>query len=514
MSVTVSWSTETFLFEFGVAIGIQKEFSRTNDYSIINEKHTISVRGQIIASGADADARYKNLALQAYSYAQKIAGGGNRTSTAQMGTLSISGGTGPILEYEDVALQSVDISPPSDDTAGIQYQDVSLTFETFITPSDPASVYKLRSATETLDIKREEDSFSYLNHNIDTETSPYFAYTITHTISAEGIINHKDSREAFEEAYNYVESKKKDSLAVSDKDVFNRNLFSTVNQRTLGVSGQPSIVVDDGQINQYSEYNKVRTCSSDVVGGSYSITTIFFLSRENSLIDITGNYNRDESGESSISVEGTIKGLSTLNPTAVQHDKIAQARITYVNIAGDLGPSSKIYKFALDIYGRYQIDKSGVALRDKPLNYSFGENKGAGTISFNVSYKVAPSALVALLTGITGALVATATITDKNRFMAGYDENVIVTIPIIGRSAGPILQNMSTTNERTRTALIDVTLEQKYRTPINDLVRSQTLAQVASYAPSGARVYIRQFNENWDWTAGKYQGTLEWVYEP
>lgn len=513
MAVTVSWSTENFVFEFGVAIGIQKEFSRSNDLSIINEKHSISVRGQIIASGATPEERYENLILQTLSYAQKIAGGSTRSSTAQMGTLVISGDGGELLRYDDVALQSVDVSEPSDDTAGIQYQDVSLVFETYMTPSDPASVHKLRSASETLDIKKEEDSFAYLGNNIDTENSPYHAYTVTHTISAEGLINNKDSREAFEEAFNYVNEKKKDSLDVSNADPFQRSLFSTINQRTLAVSNNTSIVVDETQINQYGQYNKIRTASSDIFGGSYSITTTFFLSREESLIDITGNYNRDESGDASVSVEGTVRGLSSLNPTATQHDKIIQARKTYVNITGDLGPTSKIYKFAKDIFDRYQLNSTCLALRDKALNYSFGENKNAGTVVFNVSYKVVPTQLNVLLQGITGAMVATASISDNNRSGAGFDVQTVVIIPIIGRSAGPIKQDMNTTKERTRTAVIDVTIDPCYRSPDNSLLRSQALLSVSSYAPSGASVYINNFTENWEWTAGKYQGTLEWIYE-
>lgn len=514
MPVTVSWATEVFTFEFGVAVGIQKEFTRSNDYSIINEKHVISVRGQIVASGATAEDRYANLMLQTLSYAQKVAGGSNRTSTAQMGLLVIEGDSGELLRYDDAALQSVEISEPSEETAGIHYQDVSLSFETFMTPSDPASVRKLRSASETIEIKREEDSLSFLGHNIQSETSPYYAYTITHTLSAEGLINNKDSREAFEEAYNYVNAKKKDSLGVSDEDVFDRALFSIVNQKTLGINSESSIVVDDVQFQQYKEYNKTRTCSSDIVAGSYSITTTFFMSREDSLIDITGSYNRDETGESSISIEGTIRGLSTLSPTAVRHDKITQARTTYASIAGDLGPSSRIYQYAADIYDKYQLDKVGVALRDKALNYSFGENKAAGTIVFNVSYKVSPEAMIALLTGITGALVASATITDNNRFNAGHDVDTIVIVPIPGRTAGPIIQDMNTTKERTRSAIVDVTLEAKYRTPVNSLVRSQVLAQVASYAPTASTIYTNNFTESWEWTGGKYQATLEWVYKP
>lgn len=513
MSVTVSWSTETFTFEFGVAVGIQKEFSRLNDSSIVNEKHTISVRGQIIASGATAADRYENLMLQSLSYAQKIAGGSTRSSTAQMGTLVIAGDAGELLRYDDVMLQGVDVAEPSDDTAGIHYQDVSLTFETYMTPADPASVYKLSSATETLDIKKEDDSFSFLGHNIHTENSPYHAYTITHTVSAEGILNNKDSREAFEEAFNYVNSHKKDSLSVSNTDVFDRSLFSSINQKSLAVGASNSIVVDDSQIAMYGEYNKIRTASADVVGGSYSLTTVFFLSREESLIDITGSYNRDEYGDASVSVEGTIRGLSSLGPISPQHNKIEQARKTYTNIAGDLGASSKIYLFANDIFGRYNLTPSCLELRNKALNYSFGENKGAGTIAFNVSYKVVPTVLNVLLQGITGSMVATATISDSNRKNAGYDMATTVVIPIIGRAAGPIIQNMSTTKERTRTAMIDVTIEPCYRSPDNSTVRQQTLAAVAQYAPSGTNVYINNFTESWEWTNGKYQGTLEWIYE-
>lgn len=513
MAVTISWSTETFVFEFGVAVGIQKEFSRMGDLSIINEKHSISIRGQIIASGNTSQDRYKDLMTKSLSYAQKIAGGATRKSTTQMGTLVISGTGGELLRYDDALLQNIEVSQPSDDTAGIQYQDVSLSFETYMTPSDPASIYKLRSATENLEIKKEEDSFSYLGHNIHSENSPYYAYTITHTVSAEGIINNKDEREAFEEAFNYVNSKKRNSLSISDKDVFDRSLFTNINQKTLSVGSNSSIAVDESQINQYGEYNKIRTASADVIGGSYSITTVFFLSREESLIDITGNYNKDESGESSVTVDGTIRGLSSLDPLSTQHNKIEQARKTYINITGDLGSSSKIYQFANDIFNRYHLNNTCLALRNKSLNYSFGENKTAGTITFSVVYKVVPNIVNALLEGIAGSIVATATISDTNRVGAGFDMDTIVIIPVIGRTAGPIIQNMNTTKERTRTAVIDVTIEACHRSPNNATVRQQSLAAIAAYAPSGSNVYVNNFTESWDWISGKYQGTLEWVYE-
>jgi len=510
MSVIIGWGTESFSFEFGVAIGIQKDFTRADDGSIFSEKHVITVKGSIVASGATPEDRYEDLMDKAQAYAQRVHGG-NREATLQMGALSIGG----LIVYDNVSLQSINVSEPSEDTAAIHYQDVSLVFETYNTPSDPATAYKLRSASENLEIKKEEDAFSYLEQNVHSELEPYHSYTVTHTINAQGLVDRLKNTEAFEEAYNYVNSRKKDSLGLVNSDVFGRALFSTLEQKTFEVSGKSSIVVNKTQIEQYGEYNKIRTASADVTTGSYSITTTFFLSREPVNIDITGNYSRDDSGEASVTVEGTIQGLSSKDSTDAQHNKISPARVAYADIAGDLRGNSKIYQFASDIYTRYHTDKSCTALRDRPLNTSFGENKNKGTIVFNVSYKVYSGAVVSLLNSISNALTATATIADSNRSGAGYDMDSIVIIPIIGRgSAGPIIQNMNVTKERKRDVSIDVTLDICERKPVNDTLREQALGVINEYKPIANKVYVSEFNETWDWINGKYQGSIGWIYTP
>lgn len=517
MSVTLTWAGNNFTFDYGVSAGIQKEFTRADDGSILNEKHNISIRGQIIASGADADARYLNLFQQTASYAQKIAIGGGRTPSIQMGELIITSSTaGELLNYQNVSLQNISISEPSDDTAGIHFQEVSLSFETYNTPSDPTSTYKIRSASENFEIRKEEGSFSYLNNNIHTETTPYHSYTITHTLSAQGLIDKLTNVEAFNAAYDYVNSRKLDSLSTTvNTDNFGRPMLgsSNIDPKLFKIAGNSSIVADQADLANYGEYNKIRTSSCDLTAGSYSLTTTFFLSRQNSTIEINANYNKDENGDASISVDGNIQGLSTLSATSVKHDKIIQARLTYQDVAGDLKSSSKIFQFAQDIYNRYQQDKVGVTLRETPLNYSFGENKNTGTITFNVSYKVYPSAFITLLNGITGALVANASITDSNRNGTGYDTDSIVIIPIIGRTSGPIIQDMSTTKERTRGLTIDVTLEPRYRTIVNNTVRNEVIAAINDYKPVGYQdLYVNDFNESWDWINGKYNVSLNWTY--
>lgn len=511
MAVILNWFEDPISFEYGLSIGIQKEFGRADDGSILNEKHTINLRGQIVANGNDADSRYSSLISQMSSYAAKVRYT-TRSTTTQSAPLTITGDSGTLLSYSQATLLNISISEPSEETAGLHVQEVALSFETYNTPADPASDYKLRSASENFEIKKEEGGLSYLNDDI-TANEPFYSYTITHTISAQGLIN-PSQREAFEEAYNYVNSRKLDSLAEIKKDNFNRDLASSFDGKLFKVAANNSIVVDGADFNNYNQYNKIRTSSCDLTNGSYSLTTTFFMSRSESNIEISGNFNRDESGDSSVTVEGTIQGLSTNSPTSVKTNKITQARATYSTIAGDLKSASKIYAFALDIYNRYQQDKTGISLRDTPLNYSFGENKNAGTITFNVSYKVYPSALVSLLQNITGALTATASITDSNRNGAGYDTDTIVIIPIIGRASGPIIQDMSTTKERTRSVNVDVTLEPRYRTIVNNTVRSQVIAELDNYKPTNSEIYVNEFQETWDWTSGKYNLNLSWTYVP
>lgn len=516
-TVTLTWTGTSISFDYGFSTSVQKEFGRADDGSILNEKHTISIRGQIVSSGITADARYSNLVTQMFSRAKKLATGANRVATLQAGLLVITGDSGEIVRYDSASLLSVNVSEAPEDTAGLHYQEVSMTFESYNTPSDPVSAYKLRSVSENIEYKKEENQFSYKGNEIDTEDEPYHAFTVTHTISAQGFFNNGSSKkEAFEEAYTYVTSRKKNALGTINTDAFAKSYLgsSKLEMKEYKIAGQASDVIASADISNYSEYNKIRTSSTDVTSGSYSLTTTFLLARESANIDITGNYTRDESGDASITIEGTIQGLSTKNADAGQHDKITQAKKAYDAIAGNLKSASKIYKYANSkIYDKFQIDKAGVSLRDVPLNYSFGENKSNGTITFNVTYKVCPGELKSLLDSITGALVAQATIVDNNRSGGGNDYNQIVIIPIIGRADGPVIQDMNTTKERSRNVTVDVTLEPQYRTSTNTLVRTQTLAKVNSYKPTSySELYIQNFNESWDWIAGKYNVSIDWIY--
>lgn len=514
--ITVQWATEQFQFQYGVAISIQKEYNRMEEGSILSEKHIISIKGNLIATGSSPEDRYANLILQTQDAVSKVNGGATRESTLQDGPLTVSG-TSNLLEYESVRLVNVSVGDPSEDTAGIHTQEISLSFETFHTPSDPASAYKLRSVSENVEYKKEDSNFTIADNDIHLDINPEYSYTVTHTISAQGYYDNAgiSRSEAFDQAYRYVNSRKQDSIGfIVNTDVFGRPMLgeSSVSSLDYSISGNPSHLVDDS-IQNYSQYNVNRFSSIDIPTGSYSLTTIFTLCSNNVSIDISGEYSRQENGDVSVSVQGTLQGLSTKSVNDISQNKFIQARSAYDNISGDLKSTSKIYKYAEKIYNLFQYDKIGIALRDMPISVTLGENKINGTVTFNVSYKVYPQELVTTLNNITGAITATATIMDDNRANAGHDIAIVAEIPVPGRGAlGPIIQDMSTTARRKRSASMEVLLEPRYRTSTNDLVREQVLSQMDSYKPTQASKWKQVFTENWEWTSGKYSANLEWIY--
>lgn len=515
--ITVQWATETFQFQYGVAIGIQKDFNRSDDGSILSERHNISIKGNLIASGVDAESRYANLILKTQDAVSKVNGGSTREATIQDGRLVVSGSSN-LLEYDSARLMGISVGDPAEDTAGIHTQEISLTFETFHTPSDPASVYKLRSASESIEYRKEDNGMTIPNNDIHLDTEPHYSYSLVHTVSAQGYYDNLgiSKSEAFEQAYKYVNQRKQDSIDfLVSTDVFNRPFLgaSNVDAKKYKISGNTSHLAESSEIDLYSQYNVNRVSSTDIPSGSYSITTTFTLSNGDTSIDLTGEYSRQENGDVAISVQGTLQGLSTKSVTSTSHNKFEKARLAYLDMSGDLKSSSKIYKYAEKVYDLFQSDKIGIALRDMPISVSVGENKINGTVTFNVSYKVYAAEFVALLSNITGAITATSTISDTNRSGAGQDVSVIAEIPIPGRgSLGPIIQDMSTTTSRKRSCSIEVTLEPRYRTAINELVRTQVITEMDQYKPVQTSRWVQTFTENWVWTEGKYSANLEWTY--
>lgn len=455
---------------YGFANSMQKEFNRAEDGTILSEKHTFNIRGVIVPSPMGTDKIVPSGAFDRYS---SLVGQTSRdmietdTNDFIVGRLwnlragplklvkLVPDGAGqykpsgiPALEYKFAQLMNISIAEAPEDTAGIHFQEVTMSFEAITGPrTDPdlENTYRLKAAAEQFEIKKEEDKMSYFifdgeNSSRQDHDNPYYSYTITHTISAQGLpmfyndfvanqtaiqnnsdaaylydvnsgnYNYAEMRkpapltgdrqakfypkfEAFYEAYNYVQRKKRNSLlgGIVYTDIHGRSylgsnafmptawdianyedLIPSKNDTTGKIvtngpdgnplpipngkyeeyatskygnsfvarsSGERPLPVSGAMISQnlwdsgvYGEYNVVRTSTVDMIAGSYSLTTTYFYSRSPATIEINGSYEKGEDGNDTVKVEGTITGLDSRGVSADSSNKYRNARNTFYTI--------------------------------------------------------------------------------------------------------------------------------------------------------------------------------------
>jgi hypothetical protein len=269
--------------EYGFANGMQKEYNRAEDGTVLSEKHTFSIKGAIVSEGDTAYQRYKYLVTelnqqfinidQEASLVDRLLG--LRGGPLKLGEITLVEGQfknytiDPLqvsLQYKYAQLININIAEAPEDTAGTHFQEITMSFESIIGPESDddlfkVNAYRIKAAAENFEIRKEEDKISYFV--FDTEkpngsgkiladkNNPYYSYTITHTLSAQGLPYFYDktaslqtrytseqiatptseantaraSSEAFYEAYKYVNAKKKDTLigAVINTDAFGRS---------------------------------------------------------------------------------------------------------------------------------------------------------------------------------------------------------------------------------------------------------------------------------------------------
>ena len=708
--------------EYGFANGMQKEYNRAEDGTVLSEKHTFNIRGAIVSEGSTAYERYKYLVAtlnQQFINIDKEAGLVDRLLSLRggplkLGEITLAEGSfsnytvGPdnvSLQYKYAQLINVNIAEAPEDTAGTHFQEITMSFESIVGPEDDQDLfnlnqYRIKSATENFEIKKEEDKISYFAFDtelaggsgkiVGDKNNPYYSYTITHTLSAQGLPYYYDkdasyanrytseqiqtptgptnreraSSEAFNEAYRYVYSKKKDTLigAVINTDAFGRSYLGGNSFIPVGWTiGDVSTGADEskftrsvealfknpyksdgataGTINEvdqvsgimskllyqsgvYKEYNVVRTSTADMMGGSYSLTTTYFYSRNPATIEINGSYEKSEDGNDSIRVNGTITGLDSNGVTSDKSNKYKNARLvldqickhglmsdqsneivshepSFTNKTREINvnfndiitdtdqtkideqnlktPSSNdtkagidTYKFALGVSGNSTsatpqgINGTGVSTKVlspwgvgtnifrfanqifednkyssfyednmvmdvRPVSTSITENKTAGTIQFDATYKAIPFELRKLKLSLPDCIAVTVSIQDDNKFRKFKSDNDrtssgvriahIVPVMILGRGQGPILQSMATTKQSERKVQLEATLDISQRYPSNDECIQKGIEAILMYAPSGVKSYpmheksyLTELTDSWDWANGKLTINAGWTY--
>jgi len=316
-------------------------------------------------------------------------------------------------------------------------------------------------------------------------------YRLSHTVSATGKRNFDGgslNKEAWQQAQDYVLPK-------------------------LGIDGTK--ILSSGVLNlpgYYGGLNQVRNETLDEVGDTYSVTESWIISSGNALetFEVSSSTSSD-SGRTTVNINGSVTGLEERNSdNELVTEKYTNATAKFNSISG--------------LFLTRAQDYSGETLNITPVTTNIGRNPIGGTINYAYEYNDRPS------TCITGAKQESISIQDS------FGADVFASIFVLGRTAGPVLQNLGAKQQSSRSLNIELVMPgidpggctlAELRTAITSSkpsLASPTAAQIqtivdaanpanATVANAGTQVFVNSQQETWDYITGRYTYSVEWVYE-
>lgn len=332
---------------------------------------------------------------------------------------------------------------------------------------------------------------------LDTEDTPENLnisrhYRLTHSVGAVGKLHFDDAgyaMPAWQQARNYVQS---------------RLGFNQTMMLSSGVNNLPSY---------YSGYNNVRSETIDIAGGGYSVTEAWLITSGNYIedfnISVQGGANTPRTN---VSIQGNIQGLELRDGNLnIMQTKYANASAQFAIASGAALARAQAY--------------SGKTLNIEPITTTYAINPVAGNISYTFEYDDRPSRL------ITGTKSEVITISNS------FEVDAVAVIPVLGRTRGPVLQELSTKNVCERSLNIELIFSSDYLSSglsinsrlntYNPRLHSPQAAEIASIVdaanPSGkalnnigslaSQAYITARSENWNPSNLQYGLQITWIYE-
>lgn len=317
------------------------------------------------------------------------------------------------------------------------------------------------------------DTFTISKKN--TSEDYKVSYSINGTIKGRKYEGDTDPRQSFVRAKSYFDSIDEETF------FYNRIRSSSYFANSSGLRPNPlakSVDLNEaeGTVSYSYELNN-RTndndISSDYVQEDYSVNSSF------SATD----------GKRSFTINGTIIGLAIANITREQ--RYNNAILYWTGVVEPI-----LYTRVNDYYS---VNISNT----NPVSTEVQKSKNAASITYNYTFNNTPRPL------LPGALFENISVTEQN---ANRTINVIAKIPIIGRSTGPLIQDMTTTTERVRTLSIDVVL-----TPTGSidfassfLLKPNYDVYVAQLVPGGS--FVQEDTDTYNWRESRYSRNVSWVY--
>lgn len=479
---------------------ISRQTTILSDGSYAANKYTINVNGTAIIRASDnqditvlgerADGLQGEV-LNLIQFAKK-----KEFTHGSLNITSYGGGSNSIT-FEDAKLISVDAPDQSDENAGVQNIEYSFVFEAYnitntssnsgaITTSDNP-LYLLTDVKDSWDFQK-SDSVNYeLGATGVNFTTPFNTYVVTRNLSATAARDLVGLESPISIARRWVESRLISVLGVGLK--ISGDTFSLDEKETNKFDVNP--VLNFPNYSDYLNINHVRSISSDILTGTYSVTDTWTLNKGTlANFDISIEVETSQDKEANVvSIKATLEGVDTVSYDQVTQNKYQNALIAF-NLFKPL-----VFQFALAAYNDMGLTRN---LRNVKTSESTTTNTGTGTISYSVT-------MDDLTTTLEGALTESINVEDDNE--DGLNE-VIAKIDIIGKPDGPIIQDMSTTTIKSRSVTIDAVMDRDHR-----IIKpsAQALAVADNYKPNG-KAFRQSKRESWNPRSGKYSLSINWEY--
>ena len=398
-------------------VTITKEYSKSGSGEIIGKVYRLTLNGTIVAYMGSPKSDGSFHTTSGYPANENIAADSRLASIQrkQEAIRYLFSAEGQKLEIQSADGSAsvkcyprvIDINFPE----GLWYEKCEYTINLECDELDGGSLFEQDDFSNFISDASESWSIETNEEHAETIGVPK-TYVLSHNVSANGKRSYNDSgliKEAWEHAKTWVLSK-------------------------LGYD--PTMITSSGVLNlpsYYSGYNHSRGENTDQQGGSYSVTETWVLSSGNATETFSVRASDSLTNPYKVvNIEGTVTGYDQTNTDlSVLISKWTNAQNKFVSASGLAWTRAKQF--------------SGYTnLNILPNTQTFGYNPIQGNITYDFEYDTRPINL------IEHARAETITVGDN----VGGDH--FATVFVLGRTKGPVLQDLGTRQASVRTLNIEL----------------------------------------------------------
>lgn len=506
---------------------INREDILTPDGTYLGSKYAITINGTALLSSYNAnDLKTKgdrqnsvhSLLLTNLKFAKYSEAFGN-------GKLDISayGGMPNNIIFNDARLMSVSLAEQNEESSGTQYANYTFNFEAYDDGSNSINSNTLNKIDTTWKLSSAEESWSltpndqFVFNSRDLLSGElYRTFTLTHTLTATGLKKYKnqvidpDDGHAWRQAAGWINERlgnTEDPDQPILKDLTNNINGITAQFHPFYMNKNSDTKIQDLKTKQYKARNKVRSITSNISGGSYTITDTWLVSLDQikAIHEVEINIDTDINSEYiTVSANGTVTGLSELDINNNKSDKYDNALSEYKQLlSGSSLLQTKIGLLIKNAYDNFSaIGKKTNTLLDNTSSYSESHDKLAGTIQWNVSVNDNQ-------TTISGAISQKVNYTYENDEL-GYHEIDRTSITEVIKGY-PIIFDSGTTPEKKLKIQVDLIMNSNNRNKKPDGRTAFSLLSAISKYTLYSPILVSD-TETWNPKNGQYTLNMEYIY--